>query len=264
MARKKTLAISEIVLRFYVRRHLNEDHMLQLAMLYDEGVSLPPLQITTDNELIDGRHRLEALKYLNRTEVECEVVECDDFNEIVAMAMKANMGGSLPPTRDDIEFTIRQLLERGLSVNRIIDLIPLPKGMARTYITSVKAAIARAKMNQAVNDVAEGKLNPSQAAEKYEVDLESLKTELRGKRKSRVKTLKAMKASVSRDFRSLSSRNAARYKALLQQYADAEIGEKNTEAVLNHIEHCIGEVQQRLGEWRARYDALKKRNGQTA
>jgi hypothetical protein len=62
-----SVRIEDLQMNLFVRWQLNEEHALYLAELIENGVLLPPIKITPDMVVIDGRHRIEAHILLNRT-----------------------------------------------------------------------------------------------------------------------------------------------------------------------------------------------------
>jgi hypothetical protein len=67
--------VSEIKIPVYVRKQADDDRVLFFAELYNAKADIPPIQITVDNRLVDGRHRLLAQELNDQTHVECEIVE---------------------------------------------------------------------------------------------------------------------------------------------------------------------------------------------
>ena len=127
-----TVKISELQINTYVRKEINQDHALMLALLLENKVKLPPIQVTSALIVIDGRHRIEAHQINNLAEIEVELVDIRDENELIAAAYRANMGGSLPPTPQDTEHTVRTLLDRGMPKKDIPDSLGLPVNMVRS------------------------------------------------------------------------------------------------------------------------------------
>lgn len=139
-----------------------------------------PIEVTDRdgvmNVVVEGRHRKEAYELNNVAEIKVKVLEFDDEAEMIAYAYKANTGGSLPPTPQDTEHTIMLLLEHGETMKRIGELLGLPAGMARKYISSVKSKTSRQKLMKAAAAVTDGGLTVAKAAEQYEVDADALRT----------------------------------------------------------------------------------------
>ena len=137
--------IADLQTNMYVRKTLSEDHFLYLAELLTNGVALPPIKISKQMGVVDGRHRIEAYLLADRTEIEAIILDIDNEADLVAEAYKANVGGSLPPSQGDTEHTIMKLLDLGESKKRVAELLNLPSGMARRYITDVQSKAATGK-----------------------------------------------------------------------------------------------------------------------
>lgn len=260
MSRKILIPLSELQLTFYVRRHLNQDHMFHLAELYDAGEELPPLTVSADRELIDGRHRFEALKYLDRTEAPCVIIDEQDRGKLLAMAMQANVGGSLPPSRDDIVHTIQQMLENGTSRVKVAAMFAtiFPKSVTRRYLDDAQSNISKARMRKAMTAIADGGLTTRQAAEQFGVDLAKLQAEIRGtKRQKKLEGVSGMKGTIASRHKSLSLKNAALVKKLIEGFEDGEVTGKTVHTILTYLEHCHKQSGQSLADWRRRFEALR-------
>lgn len=255
-----TLQVGDIKTNFFVRKHLNEDHVVTLADLYDHGVSLPPLQVSDDQvggyQLIDGRHRLEALKLIDRKEVECVLVETQGFADAVSHALEANVGGSLPPTRDDIEHTMKLLIEGGVPRIKIYDLMPFPKGLIRRYLDVVQSELAKARMVRAVDAVASKGYTVAQAAHEFDIDLDALKLRLSGKKKSAAKdNLKNIKSAIGSRMRGLSQTNIGVIRKLFQQYEDGDMSSAQVLDVFEQLMRSMRRATRVVEDWSARFNA---------
>lgn len=262
----RLLRLEEIQQTFFVRKALDQDNVLALAELYEAGTELPPIKVAAETlELIDGRHRIGALDLLNRTTVMAELVPVGSRAEMIAMAFVANYGGALKPTRADIEHTIELLLEQGLNQARIMEMIPLPKSVARKYLMNVRSNVLKRNVNRAVLAVADGGISVADAADKFGVDPDRLREEIRGKRKSRKKDFVGVKSALTNRFKSLSLRNANLVKNILVQYGDGEATEAQVEELLDAITHSIRRMAKSHEDWVKRFEQLRSdRKGQAA
>ena len=262
MAKPKTItvAIADLKTNFFVRKELNQDHVLTLADLYDHGVELPPLTVSLNGkgpyQLIDGRHRLEALKFLDKPEAVCQVIESGDFGESVSAAIKANVGGSLPPTREDIEHVIKLLLEGNVPRTKLYDLLPFPKNLVRKYMDLVQTELARNRMVKAIDAVATQGYTTPEAARKFEVDLDTLKLKISGQKKSaKQENVKTMKLSMEGRLRSLSQYNSAMCKKLLNQFQDGDITSVQARELFDKLAHAMKQATRVVTEWKSRFEA---------
>ena len=255
----KQFQIKDLQLNLFVRTSLNEDHVLYLAALIEAGVQLPPIKITMDMVVVDGRHRIEAYELNGRDEIEAEIVKITDETAIIGEAYKANVGGSLPPTQQDTEHTIRLLLDRNETIKNIASVLALPPSMARKYVTSVKSKMARQKLMQARDAVAHGGITVSVAAEKYSVEADKLKEILGGgKRKAKgVVGIGEIQRNLTRSHKSLSSKNAALMRSVLEKYDDADISRRQVIKIIEHIEQLQDGASRAIAGWRRRFESAK-------
>lgn len=257
----ETVALKDLRTNLFVRQALNPDHALFLAELIENGVELPPIRITRERVVIDGRHRIEAHELNNRVEIRAEIVDVGTESELIAEAYKANIGGSLPPTPQDTEHTIMLLLERGEAMKRIGDLLGLPAGMARKYINSVKSKTSRQKLMKAAAAITDGGLTVAKAAEQYEVDADALKQVLSGHKRKHKMGVAEVQRGLTKTYKSLSSKNAALIRGLLEKYEDGDVTERQVREIFAHIEHLQKRSARAVSDWKKRFDAA---NGKTA
>ncbi len=251
----ETVALKDLQLNLFVRQALNQDHALFLAELVENGVTLPPIKITRERVVIDGRHRVEAHELNNRTEIMCEVVDVENETDLIAEAYKANIGGSLPPTPQDTEHTIMLLLDRGEAMKRIGELLGLPAGMARKYINSVKSKTSRQKLMKAAAAITDGGLTVAKAAEQYEVEPEKLKEILSGHKRKHKQGVSEIQRGLTKTHKSLSQKNAALIRSLLDKYEDGDVTERQVREIFSHIEQLQKRANRSVSDWKKRFDS---------
>jgi hypothetical protein len=262
----RTVKLADLQMNLFVRKALNQDHALYLADLIENGVQLRDLIEVTDrdgvmNIVVEGRHRKEAYELNNVAEVKVKVLEFDDEAEMIAYAYKANTGGSLPPTLQDTEHTIMMLLERGEAMKRIGELLGLPAGMARKYINSVKSKTSRQKLMKAASAITDGGLTVAKAAEQYEVDADALKQVLSGHKRKHKMGVAEVQRGLTKTYKSLSSKNAALIRSLLEKYEDGDVTERQVREIFAHIEQLQKRSTRAVSDWKKRFDAA---NGKPA
>lgn len=250
------VAIKDLKMNLFVRKSLNQDHALYLATLMENGVKLHPIKITPENEVVDGRHRIEAHDLNSKTEIEAEIVPIEDKNEIIAEAYRSNVGGALPPTAEDTEHTVMLLLENDVPKTHIAKLLGLPAGMARTFISSVQSKMARAVLQRAAASVTDGGLTVAKAAEQYNVEPEQLKEILSGNRKKHRQGVQEIQRNFSKQYRSMSHKNANAIRNLLNKFEDGDVTEKQVRSMLDHLEKLQKNSARTLTQWRDRFNAI--------
>lgn len=259
----ETVAIKDLQMNLFVRKALDQDHALYLAELLENGVKLPPIRITRERAVIDGRHRIEAHELNKRTEIDAEVVDVESETEIISEAYKANLGGSLPPSPQDTEHTVMLLLERGEAKKRIGVLLGLPAGMARRYVNDVQSKIARSKLQRAAAAVTDGGLTVAKAAEQYGVDLDKLKEVLSGHRRRNKQGLTEIQRRLTWSYKSLSSKNAALIRSLLEKREDGDVTEKQVHDIFEHIEDLQKKAARAIRNWRQRANGTNGKEEKT-
>jgi len=257
MKRIETRPLKEIRVNLFVRQELNEDHALYLASLLQNGVKLPPIQITPDGTIIDGRHRLEAHDCVKHTEIDCEIIEVENEVDLIKRAFRANADGPLPPTQQDIEHTVMLLLEHNESHKRIADILRLPPSLVRQYIKNVKSKMERAKIQRAVSAVSEGGLTVAKAAENCGVDPEKLKEVISGHRRKHKQGVNDLHRKITYLYKSKGSAIAGILRKLLDMFEDGDVSPKQVDAVFTHLEELNARPSRVIVEWKSRFGALK-------
>lgn len=254
--------IDSLAIPFYVRKKLDQDHVLYLAELEENGVVLDPIQVTPSKEegydILDGRHRIEAYKLLNRTTIRAKVQPpMRNIVEEISAAFKANLGGALPPSREDVEHTVSLLVAQNVSTKEIAQLLPIPPSLARKYVNMVSSRALRARMKQAMEAVTDGDLNIAEAAKKFEVDVNTLRKDLGGRKKKGQMRLSEIITTIRRQFRSLSQKNAQLLRKLHDELEDGETSPQVVDKALDTFKESVRQMQVSINGWRQRFEAAK-------
>jgi len=146
MSRK--INIDQLETNLFVRKSLDQDWALDLALMQANGVKLPAIEVTENKFfpeinkkllVVDGRHRIEAHQINDVAEIEYELVTVNSIADLIARGYKANTGGPMPPRREDTEHTIRLLIANDTALKNVAELLGLPAGITRKYIADIRA-----------------------------------------------------------------------------------------------------------------------------
>lgn len=182
----ESVPLEKIAETFYVRLALDENHVIHLASLLENGVELPPILLNEEtHELVDGRHRKAAHELRGSKEIPSTFRKFRDRAEMILAALQSNTGGPLPPNNQDITHAVELLLGQKLSGKDVIGMVfretGLPKLLIRRFVNDVRSQMFRRRLSAAVQAVVDGKTVMSAAAEN-DVPLEKLQAAL-GKKK---------------------------------------------------------------------------------
>jgi len=262
MAKTIRVKISELDLSLFVRKGLNQNHALFLGELVENGTDLGAITINPEKKVIDGRHRIEAHQLNDLDEIEAEVVQIFGDAELLAAAFKANIGGSLPPSPQDIEHTIVVLLGLGETQKNVVKRLGLPVEMTRGYIKNVQSRLMRQKLQQAADSVTDGGLTVTKAADQFGVNIERLKETLSGNRKKQKKELmNEIQRNFTKRWKSLGSSNASALRRLLDKYQDGDISPEQVRAVFCKIDQLQKLSTRAISDWKKRFDCLNGGDG---
>jgi hypothetical protein len=256
------LPVADLKMKFDVRKSLNEDRVLLFMELYESENSVPPIEVVHGTmEIHDGRHRKAALDYLGRKHAECVLVEPMEFVDQLMDAFAKNVSDSpFPPTRSDITFVMKQLLEAGTSnaqVQKRFEAFYKPSHV-RKLLKDAHANLINAKMARAKQAVAHGGMTVKEAAVEHGVEPERLQDEITGLKKRRKATSTGdIKVEISNRHRGNSAHNIAVFRDLLDKFEDGEISEKSVLEVLLHVQRLNTDAAKRVSSWIERFESLK-------
>jgi hypothetical protein len=267
-----TLSLSSIINKFDVRVALDQDRVLQFAGMYEAGVYLPPVRVvaipTNPNKpqeyaFVDGRHRAEARKYLNLTDIDAVIVSEDSPVELFALALEANWGGAKPPTQADIVHTIVRMLESGGSFTTISSRLEfLPKGARRAYLADAQAIISKRRIGQALDAIAGG-ARISEAADKFKLKDKFLKDVLEGKKgtwgKSRTQEVELateLKSYISSVLLKANSGIGTKMRHLLERVDAGEVSAQMAHSIIKAWRDHLRKTSLGIDDWDARLQAI--------
>jgi len=120
--------------KLWPRESLNKESITRYMEYYEKGEGLPPITINKQKMLVDGRHRLEALKKIGRKAAQAQIIDLPE-TEIYKKAILSNRKHGTPFTkgdRDEQIWTLRHEME--LTLKETADLVGLSEsGVSRIY-----------------------------------------------------------------------------------------------------------------------------------
>lgn len=257
-----TVPIDSISEEFFVRTRLNDDHVLHLASLYEAGSKLPALLVARTDGLthpvVDGRHRLAALKLLNKKSADVEWMDEVNKGALLIRALENNVGGSLPPSNADIIYSIQQMIESGMVPSAIqkqlAEKTKWPPSVLRRYITDALSNIHKSKLVKAKEAVLNQGMTVGEAAMAFKLKLDTLKGSLQGKAK-RKSGVAEFKGALTNIFRSRGGSMGAVMKKVQIRLEDGDISWNAVEQILDHCESCCKNTALSVRDWRRRLEA---------
>lgn len=251
-----TVKLADLKLNLFVRQELDQDHVWYLTQLIENGTKLPPIDITEDNSVVDGRHRIEAYELNKIEEIEARVLVFENQSEMIAYAFRANgSDGPKRPTVQDTEHTVELLLENSETIKNIAELLALPPSLTRKFVTEIKSRLNRIKIQKARNAVSEGRLTTPKAAEEYGVDLEKLKEVLSGTRRGAKKGVAELQRALTSNYKTLGLKSAAAVRRLLDKFEDGDVSEKQVREIFKHLDDLMKRSRRSMSDWEKRFEA---------
>ena len=235
----KTVKLEDLQVDVFVREKTDPDYVVHLAIMYESGHPIAPIEITKSNRVIDGRHRIAAAQLANLTEIEAYVEDDMPRKEMIARAMSANLGGSRAPTKKDILLTLESMVKAGASDRWIRDHVELPRAVMDTYMGEVRGAIQRQKLAEAKRLLAEG-LTVDEAAEKLGITADSIKTRVLGERAAKANNFNiqtAIDRRIAFRNRGIGQKNRYIFDLAVKSFDDGELTKEQVFEVAAAIEH---------------------------
>jgi len=258
MAKPVEIPLDQLKIDFFVRKKLNDDRVLQLALLYEANEPLPPIEVNWDNQIIDGRHRKAALEYLGRKTATCISIGQKTLGDSIVLALKANVGGALPPTKDDIVHSMILLLNQGWTQRKILAAMPFPLEVSKRYIKDAWGVVLGAKLASALKAVSEGS-TIKVAAEQYGVPVEKLQEHLNPNRKKEKQQSAAWrKTHIQRSYQGFGRKIAFVIQRLVESFEEHKTSEEEVFDTFDTIFDLIAKSTKRIEEHRQRFVALAK------
>jgi hypothetical protein len=247
--------ISELKDRFGIRSIINHEHELYLWSLIEGGVPLPPIKITKDYYIIDGRHRIEAYKDANIEIIEAEVINEDSTIEIVKLALSSNIGGPLPPTKNDICRTMILLVEKKYSRKRIFDEFSkiLPKSLIRTSYHSAVWKINNNKKNDVFDLLAKGSTLPV-ISKALDIPKEKIHEWIKNRK---VSTNGTGRMEIRQMFTHFNKKLGKVFSNILQACEDGEKTKMETESIIQFLSKLISNQNRMYSDWNKRWNYKK-------
>jgi len=236
---------------------------MYLMGLIDGGVDVGPITITPDFRIIDGRHRAEAYKHLDLTTIKARTEEDGNFLTLTGKALNANIGGSLPPTRRDLEHTMIYLIKNGAGRDKIIDEFSkyLPKSLLRVSYQRGIHAVNKQKINRAISLLTDSPtLTIKKVAELVGIDPKHIQNRIdeMNKKSANGKWLASTKTSLSRRFSHFNKSNGQLVRKIFEDFDDGEISEKELSASLEYLSQLISNQNRVWQDWDKRWRSRTK------
>ncbi len=256
------LPVADLTMKFDVRKALNDDRVLFFMERYESGAEVPPIEVVRGTmDIHDGRHRKAALEHIGRKHAECILVEPMEYLDQLMDAFGKNVSNSpFPPTRADIVFVMRQLLDADVpnsTIQKRFEIYYKPSHV-RKLLKDAHSNVQKAKIAKAKMAVAHAGVSVETAAKEHGVKVEILRDEITGVKKRRKATsVSDIKTEISNRFRAGAHKNIAVFKDLFDKFEDGEISEKSVLEVLLHVQRLNTDAAKRIDTWLERFRVLK-------
>lgn len=185
---------------------------------------------------------------------------------MIVAALEANVGGSLPPSPEDITHTMQLLLAAGVArkeiIRKVAEKTGFPALLVAKHVQNVQRVIAKAQLRKAVQAVAKGGMTVNEAAAEFGVSIEMLQKELvKGNKvgaNEGATDISQAKAWTNKKVGSLNHSISRLYAKLSRDLGDGLITLKQAEDVLDYMGKMVTRVQSVHEDWKKRILARQK------
>jgi ParB-like chromosome segregation protein Spo0J len=261
---RKIFKVADLQIRYMVRTQADAANVAALKRRYQNGLEVDPPTVDPEGYIFKGHHRRLALIELGREEIECIVQQYDSFEEYSIEALADNSRSTLRSTSEDINFTIRTLLEKGTHAKRIIDLIiqkmGYPDEAVNEWVRRVKVQMADTAMNRALADVAHERLTATGAAQKYGVPLAKLQSKIQSQGRQKKKeppSVEALLAKLSNHHRSVNAHSMRLLNKAVDLYDLGEYSDETADRFIASVEKSLKSMSAKVSDVKVRLEARK-------
>jgi hypothetical protein len=258
---RKYVDFGDICISIYVRQQLSEERVALFQELYTSSSAgtVPPILVSPNFHLIDGRHRLAALKGLGEKGAVCEIVGATDPFDMTICALKANVGGSKELSMSDIRQTIIRLLEAGNSQRKITAALPFPKELSRKLVKTATAIRHRQAETMATIQVMAGQMSPEEASSKFHLPVALINKLVEKRRNGEEELLTnpgSLKGAFTQRYYAFTKRMGITFKKLLKRFEDGEFTEAQVQEVIVHVLHQARNHESAMKDWENRFKVM--------
>lgn len=198
------VALKDIKQTVFVRQKLSDDRVMYFAELYDEGKPVPPIELTPDYQVVDGRNRIAGADLAKMKTIPAIILDTPlTKTDIIWQAVEANKEGPEPFKPVDMEVIIRQLLQEGVGRTQIEHKLALhssfPGSLVRRFVANVRLKLNAELVVKAKNAVLNDGMTVPIAAKKYGIEDSKLREALGDKRK-KAPNIVQLEGNLSRSF----------------------------------------------------------------
>lgn len=254
----RMMKLADITTNVFVREKLDEDRCLYLGQLVENGIELPEIEVSFFNGncvMVDGRHRKWVYESKNLEQVKVKILEFDNEVELIGYAFKANVG-SKPPSAEDTQHTVEELIKRRTTTKRMSELLGLPMKLIQTYADSVKKELKRRQLCHGKELVQDHRLSIKAAAEKLDgVTEEELKLFLFPQQKRRRGKVFDLEKEITKTWKSNSMRIRGLLTRTMKQVEVGELSPGQMEKIIDRLEAAHRQYAKTIADWRGRLQA---------
>lgn len=176
----------------------------------------------------------------------------------IELALKANLGGALPPSKPDIILVLKEMIEEGAKIKHVTAFVAelYPESVAKKFVQEARHGIYRDKLREQNAKYMRVILRLPRQREKYGVELEALTEETFGGKQPH-RHARVIAADVKRDLSTQFRSNGAKIGKLLDKavvgFEEGNMSKEQVVEIFSYYNEYISGVARRLAETEKRF-----------
>lgn len=251
---------------YYARAGLDRDRVNYFEQLYLNHKDVPPIILSKsktpdlDYQIIEGRHRKQAMENLNMSHALCIFEEVENKEEIYLRGLECNSGGAKPSTEEDISHVIGKLIRSGMSRSAVVKNIGERTNIPYRYVEMLYVGqsnkILKQKLSDAARSVLADGLTVPEAAKKHGITEKQLQTRMGLKSTASEKSINNIKSIISSRYQSLGITISHEVNDALKRYDNGDVDQFFIENILDKIDFLVRKMVNAQKERRSRFNAM--------
>jgi len=256
-----TVEISKLKQQVYVRQEINEDHMLMLACLIDGGTKMPPILITEDNVVVDGRHRVRAHTYLGLDKIQADIVRESGALRLLGLAVKQNLGGSLPINKKDLQHAIESMIDKNYILKQIQAELGqyLPSSTVKAVYANAQWSIRARRVRKAMDLMATTPtLSVADAAKMVGIGENILQAAISKKKPIPPNVINQIKGKIKQKFVQINRGLGQEIRILITRWSEGEFSTEAIDEIMDSYHHQSNNLMNNCEETIRRWSAKRE------
>ena len=247
-----SIPIKQLVVNYFLRSTVEEDRILNLAILYETGAEIKPILVRAVGsskdgvfEVIEGRQRVRAAEAAGLVKLPCEVIRCTSQQAVVrGFVSNINPDAPLTYSRKDILKSIETMLDNKIPRIQILKLLQehYPALAAKRYLRDGEGTYRKKRQRMALDAHKANGVSLEDAAKEYGVKLQAL-LKMVDRDIDPETGLAARKAGMTRRYGTIQSNVGVAVEYAIRRFLEGQETHDQCIDFMNHIVRLNGDLE---------------------